>query len=407
MVVGGGAAGLMAALAAARLGAHVHVCEQLQRPGVRLLASGGGRGNLTHTLAVEAMMARFGRRGRFMQPALAALDPEGLRRLLAELGVPTFSPDGFHVYPSSESAADVQQALVRACDAAGVVFHLACPARSLVLEGQVMQGVETAGGLLPARRMILATGGRSYPRLGGGDQGYALARQVGHTITPLLPALAPLVTREPWPASCSGAALPDAELSLAQEGRSAPSARGALLFTHRGFSGPAALDLSGDASARLQAGAPVSAFLNLTPGRRTSDWLREIGLWPRSGGRKTIARWLDDILPRSVAAALAGACALPDTLTASHVTQEQRQRLAEHLAAWPVTITGTGGFEAAMVTRGGVTLDEIDPRRLASRLVQGLYFAGEIVDLDGPCGGFNLQWAFSSGWLAGRSAAAP
>jgi len=405
IVVGGGPAGLMAALSAARRGASVRICEQLERPGLRLMASGGGRGNLTNTLAPEAMMARFGRRGRFIQPALAGLGPVSLRRLLADLGVPTFSPDGFHVYPSSESAADVQQALVRAGEDAGVDFRLACPVQSLAIEKGAAIGVHTSGGLVPAGRVILTTGGRSYPRLGGGEQGYALARQAGHTVTLLLPALAPLVIAEPWPPSCAGAALPDVECTLSREGRSAPAARGALLFTHRGLSGPAALDLSGDVSARLQAGAPVAAFLNLAPGRRPSDWLQEIGQWAHVGGGKTVVRWLDDFLPRSVAAALAGACGLPDSLTASRISQEQRRRLADHLAGWPVTITGTGGFEQAMVTRGGVALDDIDPHTLSSRLVKGLHFAGEIVDLDGPCGGFNLQWAFSSGWLAGHSAA--
>ncbi len=403
-VVGGGPAGLTAAWMAARHGARVTVFEQLPRPGLRLMASGGGRGNLTTTLDLESIMARFGRSGRFLQPALSMLDPAALRRWLAELGVPTFAPDGVHVYPVSESAADAQQALVRACTRAGVIFRLDCPVHGLSFQAVETAQLQTARGPWRGRNVILATGGRSYPKLGGGDQGYALARQAGHTVIPPLPALVPLVTKETWPSACAGASVADAELSLARRGREAPCVRGALLFTHRGLSGPAALDLSGEVSARLADGAPVPAFLNLAPGRAPADWTRDLEQLPRSNGTRRVAAWLDGFLPRSVAGALAAACGVPADLTASRLAADQRERLAAHLAGWPLTIVATEGFDHAMVTRGGVSLREIDPHTLASRLVRGLYFAGEIVDLDGPCGGFNLQWAFSSGWLAGLSA---
>lgn len=404
-IVGGGPAGLTAALSAARHGARVTVYEQLPRPGLRLMASGGGRGNLTNTLDPESIMIRFGRRGRFIQPALAALSPGALRRWLADLDVPTFSPDGFHVYPVSESAGDVQKALVQACARAGVATQLECPVHALNTQEGDIAGLETARGTWHGRNVIIATGGRSYPKLGGGERGYALARQAGHTVMPPLPALVPLVLGENWPAACAGATLADVELRLAGKGRSVQATRGPLLFTHRGLSGPAALDISGEVSARLQAGAPVPVLLNLFPGRGAGDWRRALDELQRTDGKRLTVKWLDERLPRSVAEALAADAGLPPALTASRMTGEQRSRLADRLAGWPLTVTGTEGFGQAMVTRGGVKLEEIDPRTLASRLVRGLFFAGEVVDLDGPCGGFNLQWAFSSGYLAGQSAA--
>jgi predicted Rossmann fold flavoprotein len=404
-IVGGGPAGLMAALAAKKGGARVLVCEKMARPGLRLMASGGGRCNLSNTLDAESFMARFGRRGRFMQAALAALDSKALRQMLKRLGVPTFSPDGFHVYPVSESGAEVQRALVQAALRADVRIQANCGVIALIIRGRDLTGVETIGGVLRCPRVIVATGGRSYASLGGGESGYELARQAGHAIAPPLPALVPLVTQEKWPASCAGATLPEVELSLAPKGRNVATARGALLFTHRGLSGPAALDLSGSVSERLQDGRPVPALLNLSPGQRPADWIRQLDALPRTGGRRTILNWLDGFLPRSIAGALIGVAGWPRELTAARLSRAQREQLAGTLTGWPLTFTGTEGFEQAMVTRGGVRLDDIHPRTLESRRLAGLYFAGEMMDLDGPCGGFNLQWAFSSGHLAGTSTA--
>ncbi|MBU1694588.1 MAG: NAD(P)/FAD-dependent oxidoreductase [Verrucomicrobia bacterium] len=404
-IVGGGTAGLTAALAAVKGGGRVIIYEKMARPGLRLMASGGGRCNLSNTLDAESFMARFGRRGRFIQPALAALDSKALRQMLKRLGVPTFSPDGLHVYPVSESGADVQRALMQASIRSGVCIHVDCAVTALVLRGRRLAGLETTRGVIRCPRVIVATGGLSYVPLGGGESGYELARQAGHVIAPPRPALVPLITREKWPASCAGATLPEVELRLAPKGTHTVTTRGALLFTHRGLSGPAALDLSGAVSDRLQDGGPVPAFLNLSPGLRPVDWIKRLDEWPQAGGRRMVLKWLDGFLPRSVAEALIGVAGLPRDLTAARLSRTQRKALGDHLAAWPLTLTGTEGFEHAMVTRGGVRLEEINPRTLESRRVSGLYFAGEVVDLDGPCGGFNLQWAFSSGHLAGLAAA--
>ena len=402
-VVGAGPAGLMAAIAAAERGASVAVLEQLDRPGARLLATGGGRCNLTNLLAPAEFMARFGRQGRFMQPALEALDQVGLRQFLHSLGVPTHAPDGLHVYPTSDSAVTVQSALWRRARKLGVAVHLAARVSALWIEAGALRGLQMEGRRLAAPRVILATGGRSYPSLGGSEVGYTLARQAGHTIVEPTPALVPLVVAEPWTRKCAGVAVSPARIWIPLTGQPRAGLTGDVLFTHTGLSGPAVLDLSGDVAALLAKHETVPLGLDLAPGTSADQWRRRFEKWRTRHGRATVARLLDQHLPRSLAAALCEVCGISPATRPSQVTQGQQAALVERLTALPLTVTGTEGWDRAMVTRGGVNLKEVDPQTLGSRRLRGLAFAGEILDLDGPSGGFNLQWAFSSGRLAGMS----
>ena len=209
-VVGAGPAGLMAAIAAARAGTRVTLCERMTRPGVKLLATGGGRCNITNTLTAAEIMASFGREGGFMRPALREMPPEGIRKFFAEAGVETHAPDGFHVFPRSESASDVLAALRRNCERLNVKMLTACAVRSLRLKDGGITGIEAGGGdtsgsgFIAADAVIMATGGRSYPELGSDGSGYRLARQAGHTVAEPVPALVPLVSRERWPRECAG-----------------------------------------------------------------------------------------------------------------------------------------------------------------------------------------------------------
>ena len=404
-VIGGGPAGLMAAIAAAERGRTVVLLEQLDRPGVKLLATGGGRCNLTNTLPCDEFMGRFGRRGRFMQPALAAMDSRGLRQFFDALGVPTHAPDGVHVYPVSEKALTVQRALRRRAAQLGVAVRLGVRVTGLWMEEGGLRGVETAGGRVAAPRVVIATGGRSYPELGATGTGYDLARQAGHTMVEPTPALVPLVTRETWPGECAGVAVSPARvwIDLAKQPRAGVT--GDILFTHTGLSGPAVLDLSGDVAALLPTRGSVPLRIDLAPGTTVAEWSARFDRWQAVGGEKTARALLDRYLPRSLAAAVCAAAGIHPLARPAGITRPQRRALAEHLAALPLTVAGTEGWASAMVTRGGVGLKEVDPRTLESRRVAGLFFAGEILDLDGPSGGFNLQWAFSSGHLAGAASA--
>ena len=404
-VVGAGPAGLMAAIAAAERGRRVVLLEQLERPGAKLLATGGGRCNLTNTLRPPEFMARFGRQGRFMQPALAAMDARGLRAFLDTLGVPTHAPDGVHVYPASDSALDVQRALWRRAKELRVAVRLGVRVTGLWIEAATLRGLQTEGGRAAARRVVLATGGRSHPALGATGTGYVLARQAGHTLVEPTPALVPLAVREAWPRRCAGVALRPARLWIDLPRRSRSGVTGDVLFTHAGLSGPAVLDVSGDVAVLLGGCREVPIRLDLAPDTPAEAWLRRFDRWQAVGGAKTVRTHLDRHLPKSLAAAVGAAAGIGPEARPAQVARPARQALAELLTAAPLTVIGTQGWDAAMVTRGGVNLKEVDPHTLGSRRLRGLAFAGEILDLDGPTGGFNLQWAFSSGRLAGRSAA--
>jgi predicted Rossmann fold flavoprotein len=407
VVIGGGPAGLMAAIAAAGAGRRVILLEQLDRPGLKLLATGGGRCNLTNTLPPEKFMARFGRQGRFMQPALAAMSSDGLRAFFDELGVPTHAPDGMHVYPQSNTAASVQSALLRRLHQLDVVVRTGVRVTDLWIDGGALRGVETEGGRVAAGRVVLVTGGRGYPPLGGAETGYTLARRGGHTILEPVPALAPLAVREDWPRRCAGVSLPLVRIWIDLPRQSREGVTGDMIFTHTGISGPVVLDISGDVSALLRKHETVPVRIDLAPGTTEAIWLERFDRWQETAGEKTMRLLLDRHLPRSLVAPLCLAAGVQPAIRPSQVTRPARQKLAKTLTALPLTITGTEGWNHAMVTRGGVSLKEIDPDTLASKRLPGLYLAGEVLDLDGPSGGFNLQWAFSSGHLAGSSASEP
>lgn len=407
VIVGAGPAGLMAAIAAGRAGRHggrVILCEQLPGPGAKLLASGGSRCNLTNLSGqkrLEDFAIRFGRQWRFALPALEAMPPDGLRRFLADLGVATASPDGFHVFPASNRSADVLNALLAECRRRNVDIRCGMQVTGLLASGGRVAGVEMAGGKIAAGRVIVASGGCGYPKLGGTGGGYALARQVGHEVRPPVPALAPLIVREAWARACPGVSLPNGRLWIDLPRRRDRSTAGEVLFTHAGLSGPAALDISGDVAELLARQPAVPLRLDLCPGATAADWLRRFDGWQRDEGQRLVHNLLRAHLPHSLARAVSAAAGGPADTRAAELSRAGRQALAERLTAAPLTAVDTGGFERAMVTRGGVALKQVDPGTLASRLVAGLYLAGEVLDLDGPCGGYNLQWAFSSGWLAG------
>jgi len=411
VIVGAGPAGLMAAIAAAEAGARVALCEQLPRPGTKLLATGGGRCNLTNAAAPDAIAAGFGRAARFMRPALDAMGPARIRQFFAGLGVPTHSADGFHYFPLSETAEDVRRALWRRCERLGVDLRLRTRATGLLIDGAAVAGVPAVRGVctdrgdIPAPRVLIATGGRSYPRLGATGTGYQLAREAGHSIVEPVPALVPLILRETWPRTCAGATLPAARIWIDLPRHARTGRTGIVLVTHGGLSGPAVLDLSGDVSRLLAERGDVPLRLDLRPDLSAADWLALFDQWQRTSGRKMLRNLLDAWLPASLAAALCGLAGIARDARPADVTRARRLALADLLTRLPATVTGTEGFGKAIITRGGVSLREVDPRTLQSRLLAGLHFAGEILDLDGPCGGYNLTWAFASGRLAGQAAA--
>jgi predicted Rossmann fold flavoprotein len=394
----------MAAIAAAQAGCDVMILEHMPRVGQKLLATGGGRCNLTNTADVDAFLAGFGRQGRFILPALEAMDPPSLREFFEDLGVPTEADEEGHVFPISQSAAAVLSALVRRCDQLHVRTRLRTAAAELIVENGQVVGVAKDVGRIAARCVVLAAGGQSYPKLGSNGSGLEIARSAGHSIVPPVPALVPLVIQEPWVGRCTGISV-RARIWLDIPGRPKAGVTGDILFTHRGLSGPCVLDISGEAAALLARGKSVPLRLELVSGVTAAQWTHRLAEWRTTLGRRRLHTLVAQYMPARLATELCAAAGIGEDDHAAHILAPAARKLVELLTATPLTVVGTEGFEAAMVTRGGVALKEVDPHTLASRLVRGLYFAGEVLDLDGPCGGYNLQWAFSSGFLAGRSAA--
>ena len=410
LVIGAGPAGLMAAVAAASKGARTLVLEQMERPGLKLLVTGGGRCNLTNTASSEDFMAAFGRQGRFMSQALAAMDSPGLRQFFEHMGVPSVCPDGFEVYPASNKAADVLGALLARCKELGVEIRTRQTVTGIVIDrgpaGPAVRGVETPAGRFDADRVVVCCGGRSYPNLGARGGGYELARQAGHKIVELVPALVGLVCKEEALGECAGVSIPHARVWIDLPRAPKAGRSGAILFTHSGVSGPAVLDISGDVSALLATRKDVPLRIDLSPAEHKDAWLRRLDAWGHEHGTGTVRSLLAGHMPQAVADMICQTSLISPIAPMANIDRARRNLIVEHVKSLPATVTRTEGFDKAIVTRGGVELKQVDPRTLASRLVAGLHFAGEMLDLDGPCGGYNLQWAFSSGNLAGRSAAA-
>lgn len=413
LIIGGGPAGLTAACFCAQ---PAIVVERMPSPARKLAATGGGRCNLTHAADAAGIMDAFGRQGRFMAAALNAFPPDAIRDFFGTLGVKTRAdPDGC-VFPVSQRAADVCRALEQASRHAGTELRCGVRAERLLFAGSGpadasrVTGAMTSHGALHARHVILAAGGQSYPSLGADGSGFALARDAGLTVTPPLPALAGLHAAERWPATLAGIVLERAALRLDAPGLPKAWLAGPVLFTHKGVSGVPALDLSGTVNTLLAAERdaglppPHAVMLRLAghAGRSAAEWRTRFETWRLRHGGRALHNLLAGEFPRTFAAAL---CTLAgaENIAAARAKKNVLETLAALCAECPIPITATESWGRAMLTRGGVALNELNPRTLACRRHPGLFCVGEVVDLDGRCGGYNLTWAFASGRLAGVS----
>ncbi|OGV37184.1 MAG: hypothetical protein A2020_08355 [Lentisphaerae bacterium GWF2_45_14] len=403
IVVGSGPAGLMAAIAAASLGRRVLICEKLMRPGLKLLASGGGKCNISNILNPKDFCSYLGKHGRFTLPALELFPSEKLREFLASCGVKTEVSDGFHIFPVSKKASDVLEALLAECHRLNVEFQYETEIKSAVIEKGHISGVISSSGMIKAEKLIMASGGMGYPNLGGGTSGYKLAAETGHNIVKPLPAMTGLTCSETWVRECPGISFKDALISLQlPKYRNKPS-RGELIFTHNGISGPSIIDFAGDVSELLAKHVQIPFRINFFADKTAENWLVDFMEWQKNFGKKQVRKLLAMQIPQKIAENLCHLAGISEETTAAAFNASRRKLLSELLSALPIHIDGTESWKKAMITRGGVSLKNVDPHNLESRIVKGLFFAGEVLDIDGPCGGFNLQWAFSSGFLAGQT----
>ena len=405
IVIGGGAAGLMAAGQAAEAGARTLLLEKMPAPGRKLLISGKGRCNITNIAPVKEFVTHFGRNGRFLYSAFHRYFSDDLLAFLDDLGVATVTERGGRVFPASERAADVVDALVDWNRRAGVEIRTRVPVEQLRVTDGALSGVRTPQGILPARAAVLTTGGASYPGTGSTGDGYRLAREAGHTVVPTRPALVPLVTAGDAAQRCQGLSLRNVRVTVWVDGRRGESAFGEMLFTHFGVSGPIILTLSRGVVDALHAHKRVQISIDLKPALNEEKLDARLRRDLDANGKKQFQTLLKGLLPQKLIPVCVSQVGIPAEKVCNQITAKERKRLRAWLKDFRLTVTGHRGYRQAIVTAGGVALDEVDPRTMASRRVAGLYLAGEVLDLDADTGGYNLQAAFSTGWLAGRSAA--
>ena len=407
IVIGGGAAGMMAALSASGAGARTLLVERNEKLGKKLYITGKGRCNVTNASDMEGFQRAILRNPRFMYSAFSRLDNRALMEYLEGLGVPLKVERGNRVFPQSDKSSDVIAALRRALEAAGVQVLLNSRVKGLVIEDGRCAGVSMMDGqTLPAKAVVLATGGLSYPSTGSTGDGHDMARACGHDIVTPRPGLVPIETVESWPGTLAGLSLRNVRLSAWAAGPKKEkrffSEMGEMLFTHWGISGPLALTLSSLLPEDL---STVRLAIDLKPAldEQTLDarLLRDFG----EMSRKRLISVADGLAPHSLAEQLLKLAGLSPSAPVNGVTAAQRQALLKVIKAVPLTPKRLRGFDEAIITRGGVSVKDIDPSTLQSRKVPGLYFAGELIDVDAETGGYNLQIAFSTGALAGKSAA--
>lgn len=418
IVVGAGAAGLLAASRAAERGRRTLLIEKNRKPGVKILISGGTRCNLTHATDARGIVEAFGPQGHFLHSSLAALGPQNLVELFAAEGVRTKVESTGKIFPASDKAADVLQALVRRLNRSGATLALNEAVEGIARAESGFQVVTTARRLSGAR-VILTTGGQSYPGCGTTGDGYTWARALGHTIVPVRPALVPVTTNAVWVLALKGITVSDVAVRVMEgpPGRDERSqgknekarhrgarnrVRGSFLFTHFGVSGPVVLDVSREISGHPH---PESLVLecDFAPALRDDEFDDQLRRQAQSAGRKLVTALLPVDLPRRLVDSLLGQAEMPLELRGAELSAAHRARIVQAFKRCLIPVAGTRGFAKAEVTAGGVSLAEVDSRTMESRLVPGLFLAGEILDLDGPIGGYNFQAAFSTGWLAAEN----
>ncbi len=405
IVIGGGAAGLMAAGQAADAGAQVLLMEKMPRPARKLRISGKGRGNLTN-LAPLAEFIEHLNNGQFLRQAFAQFFAPELLAFFHSIGVETVTERGGRVFPASEQAQDVVDALVRWVESRGVEVQTSAPAQRILVEDGRAAGVQGRDGSRHlADAVIVATGGASYPATGSNGDGYRMAEQVGHAVVPIRPALVPLETAGDVAGRLQGLSLKNVRLTVWAGGKKQAEAFGEMLFTHFGVSGPIVLTLSRQVVDLLRGDQAVTLSIDLKPALDEPTLDARLRHDLEKFGRKNFENWLKGLLPLKLIPVCADQVGIPPHKISHQINGEERKRLRVWLKDFRLPVSGYRSFEEAIVTAGGVDTREIYPKTMASRLIEGLYFAGEVIDIDADTGGYNLQAAFSTGWVAGRSAA--
>ncbi|MCF7973516.1 MAG: NAD(P)/FAD-dependent oxidoreductase [Phycisphaerae bacterium] len=405
VIVGAGPAGLSTAIHAGQAGAvHVSVLDGNAMAGRKLLITGGGRCNVTHDLDPRAFQKSFGAGGRFLSYALHEYPVSDVITFFKQRGLAMrIEPNGC-VFPRTDRASDVRDILVQEAVTLGVQFKYNQSVTAIQKQDDRFL-ITLQGDTLMADRVILATGGQSYPQTGSTGDGYGFARALGHTVVTPRPSLVPLVLTQHWPREVAGTALEHVTLTAVQDGKPV-LASGTLVFTQNGIGGPAAQDMSRFLTDDLPSpDSPIPVFMDCL----TNVSLSQLDTWLcdlcQDQPKKAVVTLVSTLIPKRLAKVVCGLCECEDTLPACQLSKPKRQQLAQTIKALELSVVDTRSMEEAIVTRGGIATDQIHPKTMGSRLCPGLYFAGEVINVDGPCGGYHLQMCWSSGAVAGCAAA--
>lgn len=398
IIIGGGAAGCFAAVQAAASGEQVLVIERNDRLGKKLRITGKGRCNLTNNCDTDTLMQNIPNGGRFLYSAFAACSPQDVMAYFEGLGVRLKTERGSRVFPVSDQAAEVAEALGTEMKRLHVeVLH--DRVTGLLLENGICRGVRCGTKCITGDRVILAAGGATYPATGSEGDGYHLAEQAGHTISALRPSLVPLETLERDCAEMMGISLKNVTLTLRKDGKTVYEELGEMLFTHFGVSGPLVLS----ASAHMDGKGTYTLHIDLKPALTPEQLDKRIQREIQAAPNKEMPSLLRRMLPANMVMPFLGRCGIRVHTKGNSLTKPQRRRICEEMKNFAFTVRCTRPMAEGIITRGGVLCKEVDPKTMASRLVEGLYFAGEVLDCDGYTGGFNLQIAWATAYLAARS----
>ncbi len=402
VVIGGGAAGLMAAVIAGREGAKVTLLEKMNYVGKKMGITGKGRCNITNACDMSEFIKNTPGNGKFLYGAYERFTNEDLLQLLHDAGLETKIERGGRVFPASDSALDVRNTFMKLMKHYGVDVHLEEPVKKLLVDDSVVTGVVTDKETYHADAVVIATGGKSYPATGSTGDGYILASQVGHKITDIRPSLVPIVTEESWIKDLMGLSLRNVELSVVAKNKVQAKMFGEMMFTHFGITGPIVLSLSHTVGKLMRKknigtiGLDINLKPALSPETLDKRLQKDFDLY----SKKQLINGMKDLLPSRLIPLIIELAGINPQKPINQISKEERQQIGYMLQHMPLTVKGLRPVEEAIVTAGGISLKEFNPKTMESKLVKGLYGAGEVLDIDAFTGGYNLQAAFSTGYVA-------
>lgn len=402
VVIGGGAAGLMAAVIAGREGAKVTLLEKMNFVGKKMGITGKGRCNITNASNMSEFIKNTPGNGKFLYGAYERFTNEDLLQLLHDAGLETKVERGGRVFPASDSALDVRNTFMKLMKHYGVDVHLEEPVKKILVADGVVTGVVTDKETYHANAVVIATGGKSYPATGSTGDGYILAAEVGHKITDIRPSLVPIVTEESWVKDLMGLSLRNVELSVVAKNKVQAKMFGEMMFTHFGITGPIVLSLSHTVGKLMRKknigviGLDINLKPALSPETLDKRLQKDFDLY----SKKQLLNGMKDLLPSRLIPLIIELAGIAPQKPINQISKEERQQIGYMLQHMPLTVKGLRPVEEAIVTAGGISLKEFNPKTMESKLVEGLYGAGEVLDIDAFTGGYNLQAAFSTGYVA-------